>query len=88
MRRGAFLSGSGRVGWGRVGWGGVGSGGVGSGRVGSGGVGWGGVGGVGGGLFNLEKTMVLVLHKELEYKVEKLKYKKVGGHEAKDQNQI
>ena len=30
----------------------------------------------GGGLFNLEKTMVSVLHKELEYKVEKLKYKK------------
>ena len=31
-----------------------------------------------GGLFNLEKTMVSVLHKELEYKdiVEKLKYKK------------
>ena len=30
----------------------------------------------------LEKTMVSVLHKELEYKVEKLKYKKVGGHVA------
>ena len=30
----------------------------------------------GGGLFNLEKTMVSVLHKELEYKVEKLKNKK------------
>ena len=30
----------------------------------------------GGGLFNLEKTMVSVLHKELKYKVEKLKYKK------------
>ena len=28
------------------------------------------------GLFNLEMTMVLVLHKELEDKVEKLKYKK------------
>ena len=26
--------------------------------------------------------MVLVLHKELEYKVEKLKNKKVGGHAA------
>ena len=26
----------------------------------------------GGGLFNLEKTMVSVLHKELEYKVDKL----------------
>ena len=41
-----------------------------------------------GGLFNLEKTMVSVLHKELEYKVKKLKYKKVGGHPAEDQNQI
>ena len=30
----------------------------------------------GGGLFNLETTMVSVLPKELEYKVEKLKYKK------------
>ena len=29
-----------------------------------------------GGLFNLETTMVSVLQKELEYKVEKLKYKK------------
>ena len=27
-------------------------------------------------LFNLEATMVSILHKELEYKVEKLKYKK------------
>ena len=45
--------------------------------------GWGG-----GGLFNLEKTMVSVLHKELGYKVEKLKYRKVGGHAAGDQNQI
>jgi len=41
-----------------------------------------------GGLFNLEKTTVLVLHKELEYTVEKLKYKKVAGHAAEDQNQI
>ena len=32
--------------------------------------------GRGGGLFNLEKTMVSVLHKELQYKVEKLKYKR------------
>ena len=32
--------------------------------------------------------MVSVLHKELEYKVEKLKYKKVGGHAAEHQNQI
>ena len=29
-----------------------------------------------GGSFNLEMTMVSVLHKELEYKVEKFKYKK------------
>ena len=42
----------------------------------------------GGGSFNLEKTMVSVLHKELEYKVKKLKYKKVRGHAAEDQNQI
>ena len=41
--------------------------------------------------FNLEKTMISVLHKELqcvEYKVENLMYKKVGGHAAEDQNQI
>ena len=42
---------------------------------------WGRSGGGGGGiwvggLFNLETTMVSVLHKELEYKVEKFKYKK------------
>ena len=30
----------------------------------------------GGSIFNLETTMVSVLHKELEYKVEKLDYKK------------
>ena len=41
-----------------------------------------------GGLFNLEKTMVSVLHKELEYNVEKFKNMKVGGHAAEDQNQI
>jgi len=29
-----------------------------------------------GGLFNLKMTMVSLLHKELEYKVEKLKWKK------------
>ena len=29
------------------------------------------------GLFNLEETMVSVLHEELENKVEKLKYKKL-----------
>ena len=39
-------------------------------------------------LTNLAKTMVSVLHKELEYKVERLKYKKVGGHAAEDQKQI
>ena len=37
-----------------------------------------------GGLYNLEKTIVSVVHKELGYKVEKLKYKRVGGHAAKD----
>ena len=38
---------------------------------------WGGGGVIWvGGLFNLETTMVSVLHKELEYKVEKFKYKK------------
>ena len=45
---------------------------------------WGGGGGLietggvfeRGGLFNLKTTMVSVLHKELDYKVEKLKYKK------------
>ena len=36
------------------------------------------------GLFNLEMTMVSVLHKELEYKVEMLKNKKGGGHVAED----
>ena len=35
-----------------------------------------------GGLFNLEMTMVSVLHKELEYKVEKLKNKKGGGSKS------
>ena len=40
------------------------------------------------GVINLEKTLVSTLHKELEYKVEKLKNKKVGGQAAKDQNQI
>ena len=32
--------------------------------------------------------MVSALYKELEYKVEKLKHKKVGGQAAEDQNQI
>ena len=46
-------------------------------------------GGGGGGLFNLEKTMVSVLHKELEYKVGKsssTRRLKAGGHAAEDQN--
>ena len=42
----------------------------------------------GGALINLEKMLVSILHKELEYKVEKFKNKKVGGHAAKDQDQI
>ena len=41
-----------------------------------------------GGLFNLEQTMVSVVHKELEYKVEKLKYKEVRGYVAEDHKQI
>ena len=42
-----------------------------------------------GSLFNLAKTMVSVLHKGQEFKVEKLKYKKLdGGHASGDQNQI
>ena len=32
--------------------------------------------------------MVSVLHKELECKVKKLKYKKVGGHASEDRKQI
>ena len=31
----------------------------------------------GGGLFNLEKTMVSILHKKLKYNVETLKYKRL-----------
>ena len=42
----------------------------------------------GGGLFNLEETMVSVVHKELEYKVKRLKNKKAGGHVAQGQHQI
>ena len=42
----------------------------------------------GGGLFTLEKTMVSVVHKELEHKAEKLKNKMVGVHAAENQNQI
>ena len=40
------------------------------------------------GLFNLEKMMVSVLLKELEYEVGKLNYRKVEGHVAKNQSQI
>ena len=40
-----------------------------------------------GSLFTLAKMMVSVLHKELEYKVEKLKYEKAGGYAAEDQKQ-
>ena len=36
------------------------------------------------GLFNLEGTMISVLFKELEHKVEKLKNKKAGGHAAEE----
>ena len=40
-------------------------------------------------LFNFEKTIVSVLYKELEYKLEKLKKKKLGGdHAVEDQNQF
>ena len=41
-----------------------------------------------GGLLNLEKTMVSVFPKDLQSKVDKLKYKKVGGHAAGDKKQI
>ena len=39
-------------------------------------------------LIQLETTMVSVLHKELEYKLEKVKNKKFLCHAAEDQNQI
>jgi len=39
-------------------------------------------------LFDLARTMLSVIDKELECKVEKLKHKKVGGHAAEDQEQI
>ena len=41
-----------------------------------------------GGLFNLEKTMVRVFHKDQECDGEKLKYKKVACHAVEDQSQI
>ena len=45
-------------------------------------------GGGGGSLFTLEKTMVSVVHKELEHTAEKLKNEMVGVHAAENQNQI
>ena len=43
----------------------------------------------GGGAYLIQKKiMVSAFHKELEYKVENLKFKTVGGHAAEDQNQI
>ena len=43
----------------------------------------------GGGAYLIQKKiMVSALHEELEYKVESLKYKTVGGHATEDQNQI
>ena len=38
---------------------------------------------LGWGLFNLAKTMVLALHKGLEYRV-KAQVQKIGGHAAQD----
>ena len=32
--------------------------------------------------------MLSIFHKELDYKVEKLKNEKVGGYVAEDQNQV
>ena len=40
----------------------------------------------GGRLFNLAKSKILVLHKELEYKVEKLKYKKLEVMQPRIEN--
>ena len=41
-----------------------------------------------GGLFNLEKTIAPVFHKELEYKVQNLTNKKVGGRAESDPSLI
>ena len=41
-----------------------------------------------GDLFNLAKTMALIPHKELEYKMAKAQVQEVGDHAAKDQKQI
>ena len=46
------------------------------------------MGGGGGGLFHLTKTMVSVLHKELEYKVQKLKYKKLEVMQPRIKNKF
>ena len=40
-----------------------------------------------GGLFNLDTMMVSVLYKELEYEVEKLKYKKVEVMQQRIKNE-
>ena len=55
----------------------------GGGRGGNRDKGWGGLH-----VFNQERRMVSALPKGLEYKVEKLKCKKVGGHAPDDKNQI
>ena len=39
-----------------------------------------------GGLFDLAKTMASVFHKELEYKVDKLKYKNLDVLQARMKN--
>ena len=41
-----------------------------------------------GDLFNLAKTMALIPHKELEYKMAKAQVQEVGDHAAEDQKQI
>ena len=41
-----------------------------------------------GGVFNREKTIAPVFHKELEYKVQNFKNKKVGGHAESDPSLI
>ena len=47
---------------------------------------WEEAGGGGGGLFNLAKMMASVLHKALEYKVERLKYKKLDVMQPRIKN--
>jgi len=52
----------------------------------------GGLKGAGGvferGVGNFRETVVSIHYKEIEYKVEMLKYKKVVDHEAGDHNEI